>query len=302
MQFFEAGEKSCFTRPFRGTPLRGPVVDDDGLRARGSCLAYWTAPLIWPGREPSAAVLEKASNLFAASRATSLQRADNVLWETYNSRFRNATRGHSTSHSAPRDFPLGASRLPTRKSATSHSEGCDFRVGASQIPRGNPTRSFRPASGTFKSRLEKRVGARGERLARGGEGGGSRGEAALAVSHSAARVGGSPLPCARHFLWGTFLPFELAVPFELAGTVGRPFELQPVRTVRQLSARVLVLHESQPPPAIDAAALARQRWRPDLRSALRAKARCRPLGHRCRHAGGSGCRGPPAGGRRLPEL
>jgi len=31
------------------------------------------------------------------------------------------------------------------------------------------------------------------------------GEAALAVSHSAARVGGSPLPCARHFLWGTFL-------------------------------------------------------------------------------------------------
>jgi hypothetical protein len=44
------------------------------------------------GREPSAAVLEKASNLFAASRATSLQRADNVVWETYNSRFRNAMR------------------------------------------------------------------------------------------------------------------------------------------------------------------------------------------------------------------
>ena len=41
---------------------------------------------------------------------------------------------------------------------------------------------------------------------RGGEGGASRGEAALAVSHSAARVGGAPLPCARHFLWGTFLP------------------------------------------------------------------------------------------------
>jgi hypothetical protein len=36
--------------------------------------------------------LEKASNLFAASRATSLQRADNVVWETYNSRFRNAMR------------------------------------------------------------------------------------------------------------------------------------------------------------------------------------------------------------------
>ena len=55
------------------------------------------------------------------------------------------------------DFPSGSLHL-------SHWEGCDFPVGASQIPLGNPTRSFRPASGTFKSRLEKRVGAWGERL------------------------------------------------------------------------------------------------------------------------------------------
>jgi len=40
------------------------------------------------------------------------------------------------------ETPLGATRLPTR------------RLGASQIPLANPTRSFRPASGTFKSRLE----------------------------------------------------------------------------------------------------------------------------------------------------
>ena len=65
---------------------------------------------------------------------------------------------------APRDFLLGAARVPNRSSATSDSEGCAFRVGGSQIPLGRPTRSFRPASGTFKSRLEKRVGARGERL------------------------------------------------------------------------------------------------------------------------------------------
>jgi hypothetical protein len=63
------------------------------------------------------------------------------------------------------ETPLAATRLPTRRLATSHSEVRDFRVGASQIPLGNPTRSFRPASGTFKSRLEKRVGARGARLA-----------------------------------------------------------------------------------------------------------------------------------------
>ena len=146
------------------------------------------------------------------SRATSLQRADNVVYETYNSRFRNATRGHSTSHSAPRDFPLGASRLPTRKSATSHSEGCDFPVGASQIPLGNPTRSFSAGEWDFQIAARKASGRTGG-APRGGEGGGSRGEAALAVSHSAARVGGSPLPCARHFLWGTFLSIAAAPPF-----------------------------------------------------------------------------------------
>ena len=33
------------------------------------------------------------------------------------------------------------------------------------------------------------------------------GEAALAGSHSDLPLGGAPLPCARHFLWGTFLSY-----------------------------------------------------------------------------------------------
>ena len=37
------------------------------------------------------------------------------------------------------------------------------------------------------------------------EGGASARRGDLAGSHSPARVGGAPLPCARHFLWGTFL-------------------------------------------------------------------------------------------------
>ena len=41
--------------------------------------------------------------------------------------------------------------------------------------------------------------------ARTGQGGASARRGDLAGSHSPARVGGAPLPCARHFLWGTFL-------------------------------------------------------------------------------------------------
>ena len=70
---------------------------------------------------------------------------------------------------------MGASLLAAAEAATalvtsqwepapSHWEGCDFPVGASQIPLGNPLGAFRAASGTFNERLEKRVGARGERL------------------------------------------------------------------------------------------------------------------------------------------
>ena len=101
-----------------------------------------------------------------------------------------------TSRWEPAPFPLGRLRLPSGSFANptgkSHSElsagEWDFQIAA------------RKASG--------RTGG----APRGGEGGGSRGEAALAVSHSAARVGGSPLPCARHFLWGTFLSIATAAP------------------------------------------------------------------------------------------
>ena len=88
----------------------------------------------------------------------------------------------------------------------SHWEGwgSDFPEGASQIPLGNPAGSFSGGEWDFQRAARKASGRTGG-APRGGEGGGSRGEAALAVSHSAARVGGSPLPCARHFLWGTFL-------------------------------------------------------------------------------------------------
>ena len=86
------------------------------------------------------------------------------------------TKGEGTCRAS--NFPLA--RLATSLSRASRLEW-DFQIAA------------RKASG--------RMGG----APRGGEGGGSRGEAALAVSHSAARVGGAPLPCARHFLWGTFL-------------------------------------------------------------------------------------------------
>ena len=56
----------------------------------------------------------------------------------------------------------------------------------------------------FQSATRKASGStRG--AARSGEGGASARRGALAGSHSPARVGGAPLPCARHFLWGTFL-------------------------------------------------------------------------------------------------
>ena len=110
---------------------------------------------------------------------------------------------------------MGASLLAAAEAATalvtsqwepapSQWEGCDFPVGASQIPLGNPTGSFSGGEWDFQRAARKASGRTGG-APRGREGGGSRGEAALAVSHSPARVGGAPLPCARHFLWGTFL-------------------------------------------------------------------------------------------------
>ena len=84
-------------------------------------------------------------------------------------------------------------------------------VGVSKIPLGIPLGAFGGASGSFKKRLEKRVGAQGVRLAHPtgtlafGEapspGPTRRREAPSVCSHWEA----APLPCARHFLWGTFL-------------------------------------------------------------------------------------------------
>jgi hypothetical protein len=89
----------------------------------------------------------------------------------------------SKRHSRPLDFPLGASRLPSRASRaprTSLSRASRLPSRASRAPRDFPlarlatslsrasrlpSRAPRDSSGTFKSRLEKRVGARGARLA-----------------------------------------------------------------------------------------------------------------------------------------
>ena len=89
------------------------------------------------------------------------------------------------------NMPLGRLRLPS---------------GSFAIPLGNPTRTSELSAGEWDFQIAARkASGRTGGAPRGGEGGGSRGEAALAVSHSAAREGGAPLPCARHFLWGTFL-------------------------------------------------------------------------------------------------
>ena len=113
------------------------------------------------------------------------------------------------------ETPLAATRLPTRRLATSLSRASNFPLArlATSLSRASrlPSRAPRASSGTFKSRLEKRVGARGARLAHPtgtlafGEapspGPTRRREAPSACSHWEA----APLPCARHFLWGTFL-------------------------------------------------------------------------------------------------
>ena len=125
---------------------------------------------------------------------------------------------------------MGASLLAAAEAATalvtsqwepapSHWEGCDFPVGASQIPLGNPTGSFSGGEWDFQRAARKASGRTGG-APRGREGGGSRGEAALAVSHSAARVGGAPLACARHFLWGTFLLASGSPQRQISGSSG----------------------------------------------------------------------------------
>ena len=88
-------------------------------------------------------------------------------------------------NSARRALPLGASRLPTGTPSGRRHVPVGRRVGLSNCD----------------SKSEWEHGG----AARTGQGGASARRGDLAGSHSPARVGGAPLPCARHFLWGTFL-------------------------------------------------------------------------------------------------
>ena len=158
---------------------------------------------------------------------------------------------------------MGASLLAAAEAATalvtsqwepapSHWEGCDFPVGASQIPLGNPTGSFSGGEWDFQRAARKASGRTGG-APRGREGGGSRGEAALAVSHSPARVGGAPLPCARHFLWGTFLYASFRVfyllkqrfswaPFSVSCAVLAPWRLLMIGRIGRKGRRAFAGH------------------------------------------------------------
>ena len=93
-------------------------------------------------------------------------------------------------------FPLGAFDAPTGSFASSQWEF--------QNPSGNPSGN---SQWEFQSAPRKASGRTGG-AARGGQGGGSPGEAALTGSHSEARVGAAPLLDPRHFLCGTFLWVE----------------------------------------------------------------------------------------------
>ena len=89
--------------------------------------------------------------------------------------------------------------FPTGKAGAATSQR-ELRKSHWEIPLG----AFRAASGTFKERLEKRVGARGERLVVGRVATrAARRPWPRRLPLAGASVGGAPLPCARHFLWGT---------------------------------------------------------------------------------------------------
>jgi hypothetical protein len=89
--------------------------------------------------------------------------------------------------------------FPTGKAGAATSQR-ELRKSHWEIPLG----AFRAASGTFKERLEKRVGARGELLVVGRVATrAARRPWPRRLPLAGASVGGAPLPCARHFLWGT---------------------------------------------------------------------------------------------------
>jgi len=110
--------------------------------------------------ESPAPSLGKASNLFAASRATSLQRADNVVWETYNSRFRYAIMtGRSRAVSAAATaWPRGSRRrLPGRNRRNGRRSVGSCRAAERFLQIGRPVPARRPG----RNRLGRAVPANG---------------------------------------------------------------------------------------------------------------------------------------------
>ena len=104
----------------------------------------------------------------------------------------------------PAPFPLVRLRLPSGSIANptgkSHSElsagDWDFQIAARKA---SGRTGGAPRGGEVAARAARRPSP--------------------SPTHSAARVGGSPLPCARHFLWGTFLAVK-----KLSKRVERYFE------------------------------------------------------------------------------
>ena len=116
--------------------------------------------------------------------------------------------GESVAAGSDSRVPLGAGAPPTRRlRGPTRRVARSLPLGASRLPTGTPSgRRHVPVGGRVglsncDSKSEWEHGG----AARTGQGGASARRGDLAGSHSPARVGGAPLPCARHFLWGTFL-------------------------------------------------------------------------------------------------
>ena len=90
-----------------------------------------------------------------------------------------------------------ATRAIFRPASPSQWDLAKLPLGGADAPTRSPSGSFARSQWEFrKSQWELQSAPR--------KASGS-GEAALAGSHSDLPLGGAPLPCARHFLWGTFL-------------------------------------------------------------------------------------------------
>ena len=113
-----------------------------------------------------------------------------------------ARRPRHSRHLPPRlALPVGPCEAPTGRRRRSQWESqWELRkvpVGLAQVPVGSP--SGKKSSPTGRAKRGEWELQSAPRKASGS------GEAALAGSHSDLPLGGAPLPCARHFLTGTFL-------------------------------------------------------------------------------------------------